>query len=98
MIRRSPNFIMSSTNEHPMALACQIARLLESDPISARQVREYISPERLAQLLEIELFRTETLEEAFDNCDVDRTDIDDWALEHVVKTFSKADVLEAFIE
>ena len=38
---------------HPAVAAQKIARLLDSDPVAARQVQEYLTPERLIELLEI---------------------------------------------
>lgn len=35
--------------------ASEIARFLDSDPIAAGQIKEYLSKERLAELLDIEI-------------------------------------------
>lgn len=59
------------TAENPMALAQQIAQLLDSDPIAASQVREHLSEERLIELLEINPPMTATLDDALDNCTVE---------------------------
>lgn len=59
------------TYESPMALAQQIAQLLDSDPIAARQVREHLSDERIYELLELPPAPTSTLDEALDNCTVE---------------------------
>lgn len=41
-------------SERPAPLAREIARILDNDPIMARQIREYLSEERLLEILEIE--------------------------------------------
>ncbi len=62
--------------EHPIDLAKQIARLLESDPIASRQVREHITNDRLVELLEIVPPATDTLDEALGNCRLSDHDIE----------------------
>ncbi len=37
--------------DHPMTLAAEIARLIESDPVAAAQVKEYLSEDRLREIL-----------------------------------------------
>ena len=71
--------------KHPTDLAAQIARLLDSDPIAARQVREHLSDERLIELLEITPPQTTSLKEALDNCEA--TNIEDQIEEEYAHLF-----------
>lgn len=73
--------------ESPVALAEQIAKLLDSDPVAARQVREYLSDERLIELLELQV--------PLSAVDLDEED-PDAVLEIVVENFSTSEVLAAF--
>ena len=68
--------------DHPMTLANAIARLLESDPIAAAQVKEHIKPGRLREILEVEPRISD-----FDTDEI---------LDYVSTHFTRAQVLAAF--
>ena len=73
--------------DHPMHLAAEVAKLLESDPVAAGQVKEHIKEERLCELLG--LVYMPDAEEA--------EEMTDFALLNEVKArFTRAQVLAAF--
>lgn len=96
--------------DHPMHLAAELAKLLESDPVAVSQIKDHLSSERLIELLEIKPPMTSTVEEAVERCEKSEEDFEDEFrgsatdrfeededafLELVVKRFTKTEILAA---
>lgn len=84
---------MSTNRNHPMAIAAEVARLLDSDPVMAEQVKQHISEGRLCALLGIspEVPKFGSFEEMLETLEIPDRD----ALEYVLEKFSKAEILRA---
>lgn len=69
--------------DHPISLSQEIAKLLESDPIAASQVKEHLPQDRLIELLGIDPHEGSQM--------IDQ----DEALAYVVKTYTQSQILRA---
>lgn len=83
---------MPPVMDHPSELAREIARLLDSDPIAASQVKEHLKPDRITELLNMPLreFEDAGLDEVME--EFPNSEILRW----VRRNFSRSDVLKAF--
>lgn len=81
--------------DHPMELAKQMARLLESDQVAASQIKEHLGEARTYELLRLE--PPEELDEPEDDL-LGKGDEHLDTLRRVIKNFSKAEVLEALAD
>ena len=71
---------MAITSTNPMFGAKHIAEMLDQDPIMARLVKEYITPDRLREVLELpRADEPESIDNALDP--VSEAEIDAWIKE-----------------
>lgn len=81
-------------SEHPYTLAGELAKLLEKDRIATGQIKEFIPPARLREILDIdesEPRMTETIQEALLACNASSDEL----LEYVAKNFTLTEILRA---
>lgn len=75
-----------------MYLAQEIARLIESDPVAACQVKEHIKPARLCELLDVVPEPDPEQERPYSDLD---SVSDDRLLDYVANRFTRTEILRA---
>lgn len=82
--------------DNPISLACEIAVLLNSDPVAAAQIKEHLKPRRLVELLDLHVIFEEDLMPDEEAPKESATEESERALITVLSHYSKAEVLAAF--
>lgn len=89
-----------SRTNMPLKLASEVAALIQSDPVMSRQIKEHVSPTRLAELLEIDpivIVGDEPAPEASRSLtDVLESYENGEVLEYITQAYTLAEILEAF--